>query len=293
MQRITRDHTNCLFSRELAPVATVESGEELVFETWDAAGGRLKTEADALSLFLKPEQANPASGPVFVRGAQTGDTLAVDILSIKLAPRGHSRIKPGAGVIISELKPPVARLIHIDNGEAIFSPTIRFPVRPMVGVIGVAPAGEAVASYYPGPHGGNMDINDVAAGARLHLPVAVAGALLAIGDVHASMGDGELTGGGIDIPAEVTVRVEVLKGWQRPRPWLETPDLWVTIGNAPALADAIRQATSDMATLLAEKLAISREEAFILIGARGDARPGQCAELGMDATARVAFPRLR
>ena len=193
---------------------------------------------------------------------------------------------------MAELKPPVARVFAVKDGVVHFSPTITFPARPMVGVIGVAPAGAPVASFYPGPHGGNMDINDIAVGAKVYLPVATEGALLWIGDVHASMGDGELTGGGIDIPAEVTVRAQVLPRLHWPRPWVETPDSWVTIANAPDVAEAIRLATADMATLLAQKLGVSREEGFILIGARGDARPGQCAELGMDATARVAFPKV-
>ena len=272
----------------------ISAGEELVFETLDASGGRIKTVEDGLTVFLKPEQANPATGPVYVRGAQPSDSLVVEILAIDVGPHGngYGRIKPGAGVIIDELKPPVARILPVRDGFVHFSPSIRLPVRPMVGVVGVAPAGPPVASYYPGPHGGNLDINDIAVGAKVYLPIAVEGALLCLGDVHATMGDGELTGGGVDINAEVTARVDVLPGRQWPRPWLETRDTWVTIANAPALAEAIRLATSDMATLLAEKLGISREEAFILIGARGDARPGQAAELGMDATARVAFPKL-
>lgn len=294
MRRLSRDYTTNLFSRAAAPVLEIEQGEELVFETLDASGGRIKTVEDGLTIFLRPEQANPATGPVYVHGARPGDSLVVEILHIDVGPygNGYGRVKPGAGVIVDELKPPVARILPVHDGFVHFSPSLRFPVRPMVGVIGVAPAGAPVASFYPGPHGGNLDINDIAVGARVYLPVAVEGALLCIGDVHATMGDGELTGGGVDINAEVTVRVSVLTGRQWRHPWLETRDNWVTIANAPELKEAIRLATSDMATLLAEKLGLSREEGFILIGARGDARPGQAAELGMDATARVAFPIL-
>ena len=232
------------------------------------------------------------TGPIYVRSARPGDSLVVEILNISLGPYGYSRIRPGGGVIIDELKPPVARIFSISEGRALFSSSIGIPIRPMIGTIGTAPAGTGVATYYPGPHGGNLDVNDVAVGARIYLPVNVDGALLALGDVHASMGDGELTGGGIDAGAEVTVRVDIFPGRRWARPWIETPTGWVTCANAPDLAGAIRLATSDMATLLAEKLSISREEAFILIGACGDARPGQAAELGIDATARVGVPRL-
>ncbi|MDA8217449.1 MAG: acetamidase/formamidase family protein [Dehalococcoidales bacterium] len=292
MKRITRDRITNLFSREGVPVLEIEPGEEILFETLDANGGHIHTEEDGLRVFVPREEANPATGPVFVRGAEAGDSLIVEILNIKLGAQGYTRIKPGSGVIIDELEPPRCRIVKVEGDTLVFSPQIRFPVRPMVGVIGTAPAGEAVYSFYPGPHGGNLDINDIAVGARVYLPVNVAGALLCIGDVHASMGDGELTGGGVDIPAEVSVRANVLKGRRWPRPWVETPTSWVTCANAPDLPGAIRLATSDMATFLAERFSISREEGFMLIGTRGDARPGQAAELGMDATARLIFPRL-
>lgn len=292
MKRITRDRTTYVMSRDSAPVLEIEPGEAVVFETLDASGGRIRTIQDGVTFFPLPSETNPVTGPVYVRRARPGDSLAVEILDIRLGTYGYSRIKPGAGVIIDELTPPVARIFRIEGDSAIFSAKVRVPLRPMIGTIGTAPEGPGIASYYPGPHGGNLDINDVAVGATIYLPVNVEGALLALGDVHASMGDGELTGGGIDAGAEVTVRVNVLEGMGWARPWIETPTSWVTCANAPTLANAIRLATSDMATLLAEKLSISREEAFILIGTCGDARPGQAAELGMDATARVGAPRL-
>ncbi|HEX9014890.1 MAG TPA: acetamidase/formamidase family protein [Chloroflexota bacterium] len=293
MKRITRDRITYVMGRDVPPVLEIDPGEEVTFETHDASRGRIRTPEEGASFFPPPQDTNPATGPVYVRGARQGDSLVVEILRIDLGPYGYSRVKPGSGVIISELNPPVARILTIEGDAAVFSPTIRLPLRPMVGTIGTAPAGAAIATFYPGPHGGNMDINDVAVGARLYLPVNTDGALLAVGDVHATMGDGELTGGGVDAAAEVTVRVEIVKGKQWARPWIETPKSWVTYAHAPELSEAIRIATSDMATFLAERLSISREEGFILIGACGDARPGQAAELGMDATARVAVPRLR
>ncbi len=292
MQRVTRDHITYVMSRESTPVLEIDPGEEVIFETLDASGGRIRTEEDGISIFLSKEETNPATGPISIRGAHTGSSLIVEILDIQLGTYGYSRIRPRVGVIIDELKPPVARIFSIEGNSALFSPAIHVPLRPMIGTIGTAPAGHGVATYYPGTHGGNLDINDVAVGAKIYLPVSVDGALLALGDVHARMGDGELTGGGIDAGAEVTIRVDVLEGRTWARPWIETPTGWVTCANAPDLAEAIRLATSDMATLLAEKLSISREEAFILIGACGDARPGQAAQLGMDATARVGVPRL-
>lgn len=283
MQRISREHWTCLMTRDAQPVAEITPGQPVVFETLDALGGRVKTHADALNTVVSREQGNPATGPVYVPGAQSGDTLAVHISDIKLGAFGFGRVKRG-GVIFDELNPPAANLTPIRGDVVFFNEWLRFPVRPMVGVMGVAPAGEPVATFYPGPHGGNMDVNAAGIGATVYLPVGAPGALLAIGDVHASMGDGELNGGGLDIDAEVTVSVEVLHGLGWQWPVIQMPNAWCTVANAPTLECAVRQATHDMVDLLAKALGMSREEAFILIGAAGDMRIGQAAALGMDCT---------
>jgi amidase len=290
MKRITRDYLTCLLSRDAEPVAEIAPGEPVVFETLDALGGRVKTREDALQVSISREQGNPATGPVKVLGAEVGDTLAVKILDIKLGAFGYGRVKSG-GVIFDELNPPAANLTPVQDGMVQFNDCIRFSPRPMVGVVGVAPAGDPVHTFYPGPHGGNMDINAAGVGSTVYLPVSMPGALLAIGDVHARMGDGELNGGGLDIDAEVTVEVALLKrlGWRRPV--IEMPDAWCACANASTLEQAIRQATSDMTTILALALDMSREEAFILIGAAGDARIGQAASLGMDCTAYIRMTK--
>ena len=290
MKRIIRDHLTCLLSRDQQPVAEIAPGEPVIFETLDALGGRITNREDALRVSIPREQGNPATGPVRVSGAESGDTLAVKIHDIKLGDFGYGRVKSG-GVIFDELSPPAANLTPIRNGMVQFNERIRFAVRPMVGVIGVAPAGDPVHTFYPGPHGGNMDNNAAGIGSTVYLPVSTPGALLAIGDVHARMGDGELNGGGLDIDAEVTVEVILHKGLGWRWPVIETADAWCTCANSPTLEGAIRQATSDMTTILAKALGMSREEAFILIGAAGDARIGQAATLGMDCTAYLRMTK--
>ena len=285
-KRFSREHTTCLFDSEQPPVGELAPGDVGVFETLDALGGRIKTHADALRVNIPPAEGNPATGPVRVIGAHPGDTLGVAILDIKLGEFGFGRVKRG-GVIFDELQPPAANLTPIRDGTVYFNDRIRFATCPMVGVVGVAPAGKPVHSFYPGPHGGNLDINELGIGAKVYLPVSVAGALLAIGDVHASMGDGELNGGGLDIDADVTVKVSIHRGLNWTWPVIETPEAWCTCANAPTLAGAFRTATSNMTTLLAQQLEMTREEAFILIGAAGHARVGQAAGLPMDVTAYV------
>ena len=228
-----------------------------------------------------------------MRGAEPGDTLCVEIQDIQLASQGFIGIKAGTGNLGHLAENYVTKIIRIEGDTAHFDDRISFPVRPMVGVIGTAPAGEAVPTLYPGPHGGNMDHQDATVGSRVYLPVFVEGALFGLGDVHAAMGDGEISMLGIEICAEVIVGIELIKGESIARPWIETADAWITTGDAPKLVDAITIACEEMASLLQRKLAISFEEAYLLMSATGDVRIGQvCNPNNFPATIRVIFPKI-
>jgi amidase len=292
MLRITRDHIVYTLDKTHAPVATIAPGAELLFETWDARTGSIRSEQDLLDT-PHPNGPNPATGPVLVRGAEPGDALAVEILDITLAARGYTGTRPGRGVLGHTISEYRTKLFDIVDGMVVFNDRLRFPARPMVGVIGTAPAGDGVATLHPGVHGGNMDHNSVCVGARVHLPVFVPGALLFLGDVHASMGDGEIAITALEIPGEVRVRVELVKGEGIRRPWIELPDAWVTTGDGPDIAEAVRVAAEEMARFLMHRLGLSADEAYMLLSIRGDARVSQCAEPTMlAATARMIMPRL-
>ena len=262
---------------------------------YDTSSGRL-TSRDDLEAFLRvrdPKKVNPAAGPVFVQGAEPGDELIVEIVDITLARQGWVRIVRGAGVLQSEIDQDGISFVQVEGDELVFDMGLRMPARPMVGVIGTAPATGVIYTAEPGPQGSNIDVNVITVGARVHLPVHVPGALLAIGDVHATMGDGEATGTGVEIPAEVTARIELSKGTAPGRVWIETADDWVTTGHAPTLEASVEIATEELCALLMANLRVTRTEAFLLISARGDIRIGQCARIpGLDATAYAMFPRL-
>ena len=292
MLRITRDRIVYSLDRRHAPVAEVDRGAEILFETWDARTGSIRSEGDLLDT-PHPSGPNPATGPVLVRGAEPGDSLVVHILDIALAGRGYTGTRPGKGVLGSTIAEHRTRLFDIVDGMVVFNDRIRFPVRPMVGVIGTAPAGDGVATLHPGPHGGNMDHNDVRRGARVHLPVFVRGAGLCIGDVHASMGDGEISITALEIAGEVRVRVELEKGTGIRRPRIEFPECWIATGDGKDIAEAIRVAADEMARFLMRHLTLSADEAYMLLSIRGDVRVSQCAEPTMvAATARMVMPRL-
>jgi amidase len=137
-----------------------------------------------------------------------------------------------------------------------------------------------------------MDLTPIGPGATVYLPVTAPGALLALGDCHATMGDGELSGAGIDIDTETTVTVGLVKAARIARPLVETADAWATYGHGPTFEEALRMAARGMVDLLSERLAVTREAALVLVSAAGDARAGQVALIpGVGVTTYLRFPR--
>ena len=294
MLRVPRDQFTYAFSATTTPAATVSPGDQFVVETHDTSTGRIH-RAEDVPEFVRirdPRKVNPAAGPVFIEGASPGDDLIVEILDIHLQPYGFVRVLAGAGVLQKGIEPDGVLMARIDGEHVVLGERMRLPLRPMVGVIGTAPADAVIYTAEPGAQGSNIDINAITVGARVHLPVHVPGALLAIGDVHASMGDGEVSGTGIEIAGEVTVRVDLVPGAAPARPWIETPEEWITTGSGPSLEDAVEMAVEELTRLLMGRFSLSRTEAFLLVSARGDVRIGQCARIrGLDATAYTRFPK--
>jgi amidase len=294
MLRISRDQFTYEFSADSIPVATVSPGASFVVETHDTSTGRIQN-ADDVPDFVRvrdPRKVNPAAGPIFVEGASPGDDLVVEILDIRLADHGFVRVLAGAGVLQEGIAPDGVLMARVDGQHMVLGERVRLPLRPMIGVIGTAPAEGVVYTAAPGPQGSNLDVNAITTGARVHLPVHAPGALLSVGDVHASMGDGEVSGTGVEIGAEVTLRVSIEPAAAPARPWVETATDWITTGSGASLEDAVEQAVEELTRLLMERLALTRTEAFLLVSARGDVRIGQCARIaGLDATAYAVFPK--
>lgn len=294
MLRIPRDQLTYEFSAATPPVARVAPGSRFVVETHDTSSGRVHRAEDMLG-FVKirdPKKVNPAAGPIYVEGAQPGDDLVVTIEEIRLLPYGFVRVIAGAGVLQEGIAQDGVLMARIDGDHVVLGEKIRLPLRPMIGVIGTAPAEGVIYTAAPGTQGSNIDINQITAGASVHLPVHVPGAFLAIGDLHAAMGDGEVSGTGIEIGGEVTARVEVVPGAAPTRPWIETAADWITTGNAPTLEESVEIAVEALVRLLMANLDLSRTEAFLLVSARGDVRIGQCARIrGLDTTVYAMFPK--
>jgi amidase len=292
---LSRDQIVYCFDAAAEPRLTIAAPATLLFETHDARGGRLKrpeqvheTAPDFNDRFPK---ANPATGPVRVEGAEPGDTITIDIHAIDLDRQGFILVKPDMGLVRDLTAEPLASICTVEDGHVRLG-DLRFRLRPMVGVIAVAPAGEPWATAYVGRHGGNIDSSRMAVGTRLHLPVQVPGGLVYVGDVHAAMGDGEVSGAGVEIGARVLVTIGLEKGTGRTWPHAETADQLITIASAPTYELASEIAVREMMALLGERLGLSPTDAFMLISAIGDVRVNQACRSKIDTSVRVEMPKL-
>lgn len=217
--------------------AEVDPGETVTFETKDCFSNQIQTEKD---LFDSVGWAtiNPATGPLKVRGAEPGDVLAVKILDIRIAQKGSMVAVPKLGALGHHITHSQTKIVPISNGHAIFSDKIKLPISPMIGVIGTSPATEDIPTGTPGTHGGNMDTKRITKGATVYLPVFVEGAGLAVGDLHAVMADGEVVICGVEVPGEVTLQVNLVKGRKLSSPILEDKNSFYCIASAEDLDKA-------------------------------------------------------
>ena len=166
---------------------------------------------------------------------------------------------------------------------------MRVPLNPMGGVIGVAPAGEAISCGTPDSHGGNMDCKMITAGSTLWLPVNVPGALFGLGDLHAAMGDGEVSVCGLEIPGEVLVELTVVKNRRLPLPMLENSETLFTLASALTLDDAAALATRNMAHFIADNTSLALAEAISILSIAGDLQI--CQVVDPLKTCRYALPK--
>lgn len=287
MLRINRDTVVYAMSPDNPPAARAKDGDTILFETQDCFSGQIQRETDQLGT-LDWSRINPATGPVYIEGAQPGDTLKVEILRIDLAPQAATVESPDSGVTGLAATEEHTKILPVGDGKVVFNEAITLPEQAMIGVIGTAPGEGAISTGTPDLHGGNMDCKRIGAGSTLYLPVNVEGALLAMGDLHAVMGDGEVCVCGAEIAGEVTVRVTVVKGAGLPLPFLVTKDAAMAIYSAEGLDAAAEGTTLRMRSFLIDAVGMQPHEAGMLLSLAGDLRICQCVD--PNKTCRMEVP---
>ena len=276
IHRVVPRHFSNVFSDRIEPALRVFPGDTVATSTLDASG------RDEQQVRRAPD-GNPLTGPFFVEGALPGDALVVHFNRVLLI--GKSAFS-GSGLIGRAVLPgtsPALRglgarrtvwRIDRDRNVAVASARdairsqLEIPLRPMVGCVGVAPPrSQAIASVHSGSHGGNLDYNRIGEGTTVYLPVYAPGALLFVGDGHATQGDGELTGDALETPLELQFTVDLIPAASVTSPRAEDRDVLMAIGIAGSLLEALQRATSDLAAWLASDYRLEPREIALLFGA--------------------------
>jgi len=294
MQKITREQAKkYAFDWRDEPLLKVESGEVFEVETFDASTGYFKTPENKADPALRPGSdhdpplANPLGGPIWLEGAEPGDTLAVNIEEIIVDEYSWIAIGPNRGPLgVStrwpELSDDYTTLIFehqpgasgtTKDGTLQFNDRISWPIAPFVGTLGVAPQREVTTSIDgQGPWGGNLDCRDVAPGNTVYLPVFHKGARFYLGDVHASQGDAEFTGTAAETKATVRLRLEILKSKTIPWMRIEKPDTIVSVYAYRPLEVSIENATFNLMDWLISEYGFTATEAYCLVSTCPDFR---------------------
>lgn len=282
IHEVRSDAFDYVWDNSLEPVLEVDPGEVVELHARDASDEQIRRDSSAADVTrIDFSHANPVSGPVFVKGAQPGDVLAVELLDLKPGDWGWTAIIPGFGLLAEEFTEPWLRISPISGDRVEFSDRIALPLRPFPGTIGVAPAEPGQYSILPPTRwGGNLDTRHLTAGATLYLPVGVEGALLSVGDTHAAQGDGEVCGTAVESAMDVVVRVSVRRDLKLEAPAFDLPvapnpgpgPVHVCTGVGPDLLDAARDAVRATIAYLGERHGLEPEEAYALVSVACDLR---------------------
>jgi acetamidase/formamidase len=261
-------------------IASFEPGETFVVECAINVNdgtirhiGQQLTETDVTLPFV-----NGATGPIEVRGSKPGDMLSVEIVKMEFDNLGFTALWPGIGMFPDWVRRKefgrLTRVVEVKDGFVHWNEHLKLPIKPMIGVIGVAPVHGAVLTVDNGPHGGNLDVQEITTGNVVSLRINREGAYLFLGDCHAIQGDGECNGmGAIEIAATLTVKVSLQKAPARlNHPRIETSTHICTLGCARPLEDAMRIAFEEMVYWMEDDWKIPAPEGYMLLGQIAEAR---------------------
>ena len=221
---------------------------------------------------------NGATGPIEVHGAKAGDMLTFEVLDMKVEGLGFSSLWPGIGIFPDWVRKREfgikTQVVEVRDGIVHWDERLKLPVRPMIGVAGVAPLHGAVLTVDNGPHGGNLDVQEITTGSKVMFRVQHDGAHLFLGDCHAIQGDGECVGmGAVEIAAELRIRVGLSKAPARMTwPRIETATHYGAIGCARPLEDAMRIAFEELIYWMEDDWGIAAPDAYLLLAQVAEAR---------------------
>ncbi len=296
---VPRDYSY-VFNPYREPIARVKPNERVTINTDDAFESRITNKEDHPSRALATAKfLNPQTGPIYVEGAEPGDSLAVRIESIEpTRDFAVSVLIPYFGGLTSTnltrtLQEPLPERVWIwdlvEGGNNLVNEElgVKLPWEPFLGTLAVAPDLEAITALAPGPFGGNMDVPDVKPGNTVYLPVWNSGALVYTGDCHARQGQGELCGVALEITSKVTVVFEVIKDKAIEWPRIESDEAIMVVGSARPMEDAARIANTELVLWLEHEYGYDRWDAYQLLTQAGGLYVGNMVDTTYSLVASV------
>ncbi len=291
---LAADPVHYCWDNSITPRLEIEPGDSVVFETRDAGDNQVRPGISLEQYNARLFRGHPLSGPVYIKGAAPGDILEIEVEEIHTADWGWTGFRPGAGLLPQDFTESFFHIWELANprlpaGWAEFRPGIRVPLEPFCGVMGLAWAEAGQHSTVPPRRaGGNMDIKQLTAGCRLHLPVTVDGALFSVGDMHAAQGDGEVCITAIETPGQVRLRFSLIKDKHlaEPRFWSNRPvslmagvqGYFATTAHHPDLHYAAQQSIRYMIEYLVAEYRLSASEAYLLCSVVVDLKISQVVD---------------
>ena len=271
------------FERGMTPAIEIESGDVIDIETATHWGGRVTPETTLEDVMRLRTVEFPGvgphtlTGPVRVRGAKVGSVLKVDILELDVIDFGFNLNFPGemgTGLLPDFVTEGALRVFDhdLERMETKLGEGVTMPLRPFLGIMGVAPESpERITTVPPGSHGGNIDLRELVAGTTLYLPVWEDGAQFFIGDAHSRQGNGEVCLTAIETAMKsAKLRLTVLDDLRLDGPMAETPEAWISMGLHSDLLEASRQAVRNMIELLGREYGLGVTDAYGLCSMMGD-----------------------
>lgn len=276
------------FDKTLEPAMVVPSGTTVRVRTKDCFGNQIQKPEDELD-GIDWDHTNPATGPIFVEGAVPGGALKVSVGAIEFDNKSVSCTGENEGVCGDRFNAWSTQVCEIDGDELVWDERLRIPLRPMIGVIGVAPEGDPINCGTPGSHGGNMDNTAITAGATLYFPVFADGALFGCGDMHAVMGDGEISVSGAEAAGWATVTLTAMPELKLVDPLIENATHFGVIASAETLDAAADRAVHEMLDLICDRTAEDPDKVVMLLSLVGDVQV--CQMVDPEKTIRFMVPK--
>lgn len=276
------------FDKTLEPAMVVPSGTTVRVRTKDCFGNQIQKPEDELD-GIDWDHTNPATGPIFVEGAVPGGALKVSVGTIEFDNKSVSCTGENEGVCGDRFNAWSTQVCEIDGDELVWDERLRIPLRPMIGVIGVAPEGDPINCGTPGSHGGNMDNTAITAGATLYFPVFADGALFGCGDMHAVMGDGEISVSGAEAAGWATVTLTAMPELKLVDPLIENATHFGVIASAETLDAAADRAVHEMLDLICDRTAEDPDKVVMLLSLVGDVQV--CQMVDPEKTIRFMVPK--